>query len=201
MVAGQYEIGLNVNYIGNKFFFTVPATSWNGTSLDSHLDGFDYVVFSESGAESTSATQFVTVLNVNDPTDLGYKRNSDGFLSVHQYGMSPSSESFPTIIVLEGFSLLEFDKNVDVIRAHIESTNGGELSLNNQFLSFVDFSTHDYCFANGGIDCVGDGRLNDRMIFVGTPLAIDLVLNGMTYQNKKSGVDYVNITIYDGVVR
>lgn len=200
MSISNYDVGLHANYIGNKFFFNIPSVAWNGTTLSSTLDSFDFIVYSESGAESTPATQYVSVLNVNDPTDLGYKRNADGYISVYQYGLSPSSDSNPTVTVLSGFSLLEFDKNVDVIRAHVCTTNGGELSLNDLYLSEVDFTSNSYCFASGAINCVGDGTRNSRMIFVGTPSSIELVLNGMTYQNKNPTVDFVNVTVYDGVV-
>lgn len=195
----NYEQGMNVQYLSDRYYFNVPAVSWNGTEISTEVDSFDFVCFSGNNAESVPATQSVAVLNVNDPTDIAFKQNAEG-ISVYQYGSFASSKD--TVATLDGFSLLEFDKNVDVVRAVISTANGGKLTLNPVFLSLVDFSSLEYCFAMGGVNCIGDGTLNSDMIFVGTPYAIESVLNGMTYLNDRfEGNDYVNISIYDGQVR
>lgn len=62
---------LKVFYKGQKYFFTTPVSTWNGTYLSPNLINYDYFVFSAvtlDGSQSLSTSQQISVQNVNDPT-------------------------------------------------------------------------------------------------------------------------------------
>lgn len=63
--------GLKVFYKGQKYFFTTPVSTWNGTYLSVDLINYDFFVFSAvtlDGSHSLSMSQQVSVQNINDPT-------------------------------------------------------------------------------------------------------------------------------------
>lgn len=62
---------LKVFYRGQKYFFTTPVRTWNGSALPPSLIQYDSFIFSAlalDGSKSLNASQEVSVQNVNDPT-------------------------------------------------------------------------------------------------------------------------------------
>jgi len=105
---------------------------------------------------------------------------------------------------------------------------GGLLTLNEEIIPYLDFTSFQYCYAQVAWQCsgaaylcviailcsclsglstytnncyLGDGYEDSYMSFVSTPSLIGQALNGMRYQNTRASLtDHVNVTLYDGMV-
>ncbi len=194
-------------YNGGEGYFTYPSTTWNGTKLAVSQELFTYRMFSADGARSTVFPQYIEIQNENDPTDIYYDcrkpctANEFGQFEVNTLNHLPSDDEISSFVVLDGFVLLDPDRDVDLIRVDVASQNGGLLTLNTNYLSAVDFSSYTYCYQSRYWSCLGDGSTSNRAVFVGTPWAVGAVLNGMRYESANPGVnDNITITLYDGEV-
>jgi hypothetical protein len=116
-----------------------------------------------------------------------------------------SSSSLPSYVAfIEGFHLFDPDEGVAIVRAdvNIPSTGYTFLSLNVDHLGTslsphssltsglppchhssdqVTFNSQIYCSPQAAWLCRGDGFSDTSMTFVGTPKAVENVLNGMQY--------------------
>ena len=198
--SGMYSNGLMVKYIGNNYYFNYPTTNWNGTIIHAGDESFQYYVQSDDGEVSKIVKKFITVQNVNDPTNITFVPPKGWVGIVYAIGASTSSQ-YPTSIKFSGFSLIDRDLGVDVIKAEISSAMNGRLSINPNSLKQLDFNSDKYCFGSKVWQCQGDGISNSNMIFVAAPSVIESAINGMTYQSlTQNVVDNVTITLYDGAV-
>ena len=200
--ASEYTSGIMVKYMGNKNYFNYPSVMWNGSALPtSAYDSFSYYARTDNFIQSSVETQFISVQNVNDPTEItfAYPDNADRFIA---YSSTPSGDDelfFTSSIVISGFTLVDVDLNVDIIKAEV-LVNNGFVTLNQDYIHLLDFQSSKYCVAGRRWGCLGSGFTDDRMIFVGMPCDIENALNGLTYQtNLFSTKDVINVTLYDGV--
>ena len=197
----DYAIGSVVKYIGNKNYFNVPNKMWNGSALPSNYDSFSFYARTDDNILSRTEIQFISVQNVNDPTEISivYPGNSDKFVA-HSTSPSGDDELFiSSSIIISGFTIVDVDLNVDIIKVEI-LVNSGFVTLNQKYIHLLDFQSSDYCIAGQRWTCLGSGFTNSHMIFVGMPCDIENALNGLTYQtNLASAQDDITITLYDGV--
>ena len=84
----NYSEGISVFYTGNKYFFTTPKLTFNGSLVDRsfiEMDSFEFLVVSADGTYSLPTVQYITVKNVNDPTliDISALTSSSGSVSTY----------------------------------------------------------------------------------------------------------------------
>ena len=75
----MYTRGVPVYYVGKTGFFTSPKRMFNGTLINPILttpDAFQFRVLSPDNSYSAAVTQYVTVINVNDPTEIDVSKLS-----------------------------------------------------------------------------------------------------------------------------
>lgn len=211
LLSSQYSIGTSVLYQSPPRFFTYPSTTWNGTQLVVVPDSFDFVATTAtegmgggtSSAQSTVSTQYIGVLNVNDPTEITFTYSGvwaeSQSITIHALGSTSSSgDSLPSTAIIDGFKIIDPDRNVDQVRVQIIATNGGRLTLNRDAIPRLDF-TSTRCRTSVVWQCIGSGYSETRMSFLAMPADVEDALNGLTYQSVKPYiVDVINITVFDG---
>ncbi len=200
--SNDYAIGTMVKYIGNKNYFNVPNKMWNGSALsNSDYDSFSFYARTDDNILSGTETQFISVQNVNDPTEISivYPGNTDKFVA-HSTSPSGDDELFiSSSIIISGFAIVDVDLNVDIIKVEVLANNGF-VTLNQKFIHLLDFQSSEYCIAGQRWTCLGSGFTDSHMIFVGMPCDIENALNGLTYQTNLASIqDDITITLYDGV--
>jgi hypothetical protein len=107
------------------------------------------------------------------------------------------------MLEITGFNITDPDLGVDVVRVTVATLSSkAAITLNEEFLDGVDFNSAQYCSdLTAPWSCTGDGTSN-FLSFVGTPAAIEKVLNGMVYTGPTgAATDSVTVTIFDGEVR
>jgi hypothetical protein len=132
--AGVMYQGTHLFYrtLDEAAFFSTPNATWNETTLPgTNPDSFTYVVYdiNNSLGPSLPETQEVRVRNVNGPTTLNFTLDRhdwpDGSVSIYAVSMARSSDaSYPTYAKLRGFTLIDPDRDVDLVRVTITSTMG-----------------------------------------------------------------------------
>ncbi len=195
--SSGYTGGITLGYTAPSGFFTTPAVSWNSSIISSagalSRDSFVYSVFSEDGAISANVTHFVEVQNRNDATEVSFHVDSPIFVRPMTYTRGN------TKAIISGFTLVDPDHDVDIVRAVLVSSEGARLTLNSIYLPDLDFTSAEFCQAQTRWQCKGSGYYEDEMSFLGTPTQVSLALNGLQYQiNRANLVDNVTLSIYDG---
>ena len=78
------------------------------------------------------------------------------------------------------------------------------MTLNQKYMSQVDFNSVRYCTGAGtsGVQlCKGSGVANNYMVFVAAPSVIENALNGLHYSSIARNIhDTITVTLYDGNV-
>jgi hypothetical protein len=113
------------------------------------------------------------------------------------------SKAGNSILEITGFNITDPDLGVDVVRATVATLSSkAAITLNQTALDGVDFNSAKYCSDfTASWSCTGDGT-SSYLSFVGTPAAIEAVLNGMVYTGPAgAATDEVTVTLYDGEVR
>jgi hypothetical protein len=190
-------VGIPVKYRAAPGYFSSPSKSWAGEDLGNPPDYFTYKVSSADGGESRVVRQYVGVQNVNDPTTVAF-----AFRDKQTALQAMLSKAGNNIIEITGFNITDPDLGVDVVHATVTTLSSKALvTLNEDHLDGVDFNSAQYCSDSGALwSCTGDGT-SDYLSFVGTPAAIEAVLNGMIYTGPAgAATDGVTVTIYDGEV-
>jgi hypothetical protein len=203
-------VGIKIFYLGEEGFFTYPAFTWNGSSLPENLvtlDSFSFtVILYDNGAvlngpESDEILQTVTIRNVNQPTYVNYTHQApytDGNIEIYAFSYAYDNK-YATSLSLDGFSIIDIDHDVDVVKVEV-SASTGYFTLNENFIDDLDFNSQRYCKSNAYWHCEGSGYSDHHAVFVATPSAALKALNGLDYQNPhKNVVDMLKVTIYDGV--
>ena len=201
--AGHYSgQGLEVSYRSDEHYFNSPTTTWGGaTVLNTSREFIDFKMLAADGAESMVSRLFITVQNVNDPCRL-YMKNSEKKLEVYALSDAESGSDIESAVSIFGFSIDDPDQDVDVIKASVSTRLGGVISLNPDHMDDVDFNSDALCFGPTPWLCRGDGSSEAEMVFVGTPSAVQAVLNGMVYQSTLPDIeDTIDVALYDGEVR
>jgi hypothetical protein len=175
-----------VEYIPSVDVFSTPMHSWNGSSLNAPTDSFAYYVEGADDASQRGATVtiVINVVNVNDETNV-------------TCATSTVEAANSEIVQLEGFMLNDVDRGVDIVRAAVRA-NHGYMTLNQAYVHLLDFTSSEYCFAQQGWYCVGDGRDDTSMVFLGTPHDIQLALNGLQYVGTSNFDSIIDVFVYDG---
>lgn len=205
LTQATYTTGVNVYYRSSSNYFTYPNKMWDGKELAVEPDYFTFETVVDDGSDAVSkpVVQYIGIKNVNDPTVLQFTSAKD-VIEVYAMTSKVSTEGKePTAAVIGGISIHDPDLNVDVVKVHIQTTNGGMITLNQNISTSVIFlgklDSFDYCYTME-LPCTGDGIEDEEIVFIGMPADVELVLNGMMYINTNANVkDTINITIYDGV--
>jgi len=210
----SHPASLQTLYRGNKYYFSQPTVSWNGTRLRVEADQLQYRLYTSDGAESIVAIQRIDVKNVNDPTNISFiiPPDSEWFSSqqISIYALSDKSvksgatvaNGYPAYATLNGFKLVDPDLDVDVVRVSITAANSARMTLNKAWLSKLYFNSAFYC-APWSLTwrCTGSGVSDSSMTFVGAPTVVEAALNGMVYRSVTAYIsDNITITVFDGSV-
>lgn len=188
----QYQPDVNV--------FTFPSSSWDGDPVgaSSGMESFMFFAVAENGEYSQETVQEIQVINVNDPSGIECPAQKH----VWAFGTSvyDGGKPFSPLdrIAVRGVSIVDPDEGVDIVKVSI-STRYGLVSLNQDYLSLLDFSSVAYCYEDGVTRCSGSGVSDRELHFFATPAHAQLALDGLMYQSVASNViDVINITILDG---
>ena len=203
----DYATGISLYYQGSKGYFTYPNRTWDlekkGTKLNIIPDNFTFIAVTSDGSQSAVATQSIAVQNVNDPTEISFqyplKWSQANMIEINSIS-DPSSNSNDdlTSAIITGFSVIDIDRDVDIIKVEISSSLGGKITLNVNYINRLIFNHYYLCCSTINSCCQGDGYSDSSMVFFARPSDIQLALNGMKYVSTKPGLDNVNITLYDG---
>ena len=120
---------VGVVYTGVKDYFNLPNTEWDGSTLaalssdSSYNDAFSFRVVSKSdGFTSKPAAQSLTVVNVNDASEVLGPLNALS-LSIYAYSafydnLDYDREARSHVLDLAGLSVTTADGNVDAVRVY-----------------------------------------------------------------------------------
>lgn len=192
-----------VIYLPEQDYFNWPTSKWNGEGV-SESGGAEYfsyfAVASDNREYSNEVVQEIQVTNSNDPSSLWCPTQQQ---NVRALGISvySSSTSFIPLdrIVIRGFSIVDPDNGVDIVKVKV-STLFGLLSLNLDHIGLLDFNSAKYCYEGGISQCFGSGTSDRDLVFIAEPRHAQMALDGMVYQSVVSSVrDQINITILDGI--
>jgi hypothetical protein len=199
----SYSKGFQFYYKSDSNDFTFPIMAWNGSLLPSSYREPDHFTFlirtvqslSSQTISSQPTTQFITIQNLNDPTEVIA-------LNINQqytiYAVNDHHNKYPYQLTFDTFEVFDPDLNVDLIVVHIQALYG-ILTITNRERLHLDFSSVDYCYKLLTWQCIGSGYEDSEMRFVASPTEVQLALNSLMYQSLKPYVhDVVNITLYDG---
>jgi hypothetical protein len=197
-----YTGGVEIIYRPHPTYFNAPTTTWNGSTLnDTDLDFFSYHVRvgDANTLRSADTVEELFVTNVNNRTSL---RCPTQLYTVSAIGTLASGNETALDLLdrvyIAGFGVDDVDRQVDLIRATV-SANYGFVSLNQNFLSGLDFNSATFCLGDAEWRCSGSGTSDDFMTFVGTPADIAVALEGMRYQSYAADVDdVILVQLYDG---
>jgi hypothetical protein len=188
---------INVTYVGNPFFFSLPRARHNGSIIPTAVnDYFSFRLKSMDNSYSTIVTQEISLRNRNHETNISLVSRKDHFtvyvLNTHSAGKYLSE------VEISDFLLTDRDGDTNLMRLSI-TTMGGLIDLNPAYVGLLLFNGH-YCVLPPDWDCVGTGDNDDILDAVGTAATIRAALNGLVFRSTLSGfVDVVTVTIYDGV--
>lgn len=190
---------VNLTYIGDPYFFSVPKARHNGSIIPSSVeDIFSYRLRTFGSAYSPVEIQGIVVRNRNHATNISAKYPSNDMTeySIFQIG-SDAVGDYKSEIEVFGFSLTDMDQDTDIMRLSIV-TGGGLIDLNPAYVGFLFFNGLNYC-RQPNWQCKGNG-VDDRVIdAVGTAFHIKNALNGLIFRSTLSEyTDIVNISIHDG---
>ncbi|CAM9852551.1 unnamed protein product, partial [Sphacelaria rigidula] len=182
-------------------YFNSPSSSWDEDLVGggSGPDSFKFFVVAENGEYSQEAIQDIQVVNVNDPSAIECPAQQQ---HVRAFGTSVyySGEPFVPLdrITIREVVIVDPDKGVDMVKVHVH-TQYGLLSLNEDHLDLLDFSSVTYCYEDGNMRCSGSGTSDRELMFIAHPRDTQLALDGLVYQSVASNIiDVINITILDG---
>jgi hypothetical protein len=194
---------INISYVGNPYFFSLPRVKVNGSIIMSSVkDKFSVTYRSDDGAVSKPATVYVEVVNRNHPTNLSFSYpfpwSEQGMYDIYTISADNGSGNHQTRAVINGFTLIDPDKDSNVVRLRI-TTSGGRVSLNEKFMGGIIFNSAAYCFQPEW-RCRGDGIDDLEISAVGSPQDVYNAIEGMTFRSSfEKYVDVVNVTVFDGV--
>lgn len=196
---GIYKQPVNVTYIGNPYYFSLPRSRVNGSMLmAARNDLFTYHIKTVDNSYSPVAAQTVAIRNRNHATEVyfSYPSAEINKFDIFQLG-SKSAEQGPASIQLNGFTILDNDQDTNYMRLSI-LTMGGIIDLNPAYVGFLAFNGLTYC-DNLEWSCKGSGVDDQKLHAVGTAFQIRNALNGLVFRSLLSDyIDIVNISIYDG---
>jgi len=205
--SNDYATGISLYYQSSNGYFTYPNKTWDlekkGTKLNIIADNFTFIAVTSDGSQSAVATQSIAVQNVNDPTEISFqypsKWSQANMIEINSI-TDPSSNSNDdlTSAIITGFSVIDIDRDVDIIKVEISSSLGGKITLNVNYINRLIFNHYYLCCSTVYSCCQGDGYSDSSMAFFARPSDIQLALNGMKYVSTNPGLDNVNITLYDG---
>eukprot|EP01083_Nonionella_stella_P005201 15083_1 len=159
--------------------------------------------------------QQINVVNVNDPlamnipygeqsltTFSSLSWNTEGcYKEPDRFWRDTFTENCETRLRLDGFQVLDADRNLDYVRVDIESSSG-VLALNQEYLAQTSFAICSNRTASGVVDvtwnCDGTGTGDSKMTFISRPLHLNNILNNMTFESLEEGEDEIVISIFDG---
>ena len=192
---------LSMNYVGETHSFNLPTTTWNGSDLSSVQSdvAFDFFLADNktSVVRSPALTQHVYIRNVNDQPTLTVPSGT------FQVDAVSANKDNSDVLFISGIDVEDdLDLDVDLVRVHVETSRGGKVSLDDDFVDDVDFNSASFCRladSDGRWGCQGSGSSDEDMNFVGTPEAVRKALATIKYQNVNPNViDTITITVYDG---
>lgn len=193
----------SVRYRPDKDYFNSPTSKWNGDRVSEAGDAefFRYFAVAKDNREySNEVVQEIKVINSNDPSGLQCPSQPRHVQAVGISLYSSSSAVFVSLdrIVIRGFSIVDPDNGVDIVRVKV-STIFGLLSLNTDHVGLLDFNSDAYCYEGETSQCFGSGTSDRDLVFFAEPSHAKMALDGMVYQSVASNVrDDINITIFDG---
>lgn len=159
--------------------------------------------------------QQINVVNVNDPLALNIPYgqqsltafsslswNTEGcYKEPDRFWRNDFIENCETRLRLEGFQVLDADRNLDYVRVDVESSSG-VLTLNQEYLAQTSFAICSNRTVSGVEDvrwnCDGTGTGDSKMTFISRPLHLNNILNNMTFESLQEGEDEIVISIFDG---
>ena len=222
-ISPPYTTGLRLMYHSQLNYFSSPYYTVNGSIMNNNLpDSFEFLVIASPTKTIPTATsltspssplvfsattvQLVTVKNFNQPTEFSFLSQSvppliNDKIVIYAYSPWAASEiDRSATATFTGFKLTDPDESVGVIICHIKTQKlGGYITLNQDFVSTVDFRSWANCFSNTRWMCAGRGYEDNELRFAGTPLAVQNVLNSMTYLSVNPFIqDNITVTISDG---
>lgn len=203
MSSWQGLATINMSYVGNAYFFSLPRTRVNGSEIPTaEKDTFTVVYRSEDGAVSKPATIFISAINRNHPTNVSFTYgdpwSDQGMFDIYTISADNGSGNHVTRAVINGFSFVDPDRDSNVVRLRI-TTSGGRVSLNENYLKGIIFNGIAYCYQSEW-RCRGDGVDDVEISAVGSPHDVFKAIEGMTFRSAlQDYVDTVNVTIFDGV--
>lgn len=199
--SGGLLCSLSVTYRPRKDYFNSPSYSWRGNPLGqmSNTESLTFFAVAENGEYSNKTVQQIQVSNVNDPSDVRCPAQAQ---YVHAVGTSVFStgEVFHPLdrISIAGISISDPDEGVDIVKVGV-SVKFGLVSLNEDHVGLLDFSSATFCHDGGILQCSGSGSSDRELTFFAEPSHAQEALDGLVYQSVFSDVvDTVNITIRDG---
>lgn len=188
-------------YRPDRNYFNSPTCKWSGDAVD-EIPGAEYFSFyavsTNTGQYSNEEVQEIRVINSNDPSDVQCPQEPH---HVEAIGASAyANDAFVPLdtVVIGGILMVDPDKGVDVVKVKV-SASFGLISLNEDYISLLDFNSIAYCYERDVLQCLGSGTSDRVLVFVAEPRHAQMALNGMVYQSVMSDVtDVINITVLDG---
>lgn len=160
-------------------FFSSPSTGVDTTTTEISYDYFEYSIVTNyangRNSKSPKGKQLIDVINTNDATGIAYAYPPNGDVSNVDYlqifafsnAYAIDEESLWRLNI-SGIQLTDVDHGIDMIRVVVNTTQGGLVSLNEEYLDGVTFTSDDYCMHYTYWTCLGDGYDDSLMSFVGT---------------------------------
>lgn len=189
-------------YLPNRNYFNSPTSKWNGDevggTLEADIFSF-YAVASNNGEYSNEAVQDIRVVNSNDPSVLQCPKHVQ-YVQAVGTGVYARGVGFVPLdsTAIGGVSITDLDKGVDVVKVKVFASFG-LLSLNEMYITLLDFNSAAFCYEADTSQCVGSGTGDRELIFIAEPSHAQMALNGMVYQSVISNVvDTINIIVLDG---
>lgn len=201
--TGYFTCVSSLMYLPNRNYFNSPTSKWNGDevggSLETEVFSF-YAVASNNGEYSNEAVQDIRVINANDPSVLQCPIQVQHVQAVGTSVYSRGAGFVPLdSTAIGGVTIADLDKGVDVVKVKLFATFG-LLSLDENYVSLLDFNSAAFCYGEDDSQCLGSGTGDRGLIFVAEPSHAQMALNGMVYQSVISNVvDTINIVVLDGV--
>lgn len=191
----------SVTYRPEKNYFNSPNNiGRHAAAGKSGVEYFKfYAVVETDGDHSNEIVQTIQVINSNDPSDIQCPLQIVSAQPVGTSKYSRSTSFFPLDrTTIEGFAVADPDEGVDVVKVVVFSEYG-LVSLNQDYVDRLDFSSATYCYKDGLPQCSGSGTSDRTLVFVAQPINALMALDGMLYQSLASSVvDTINVTMLDG---
>ena len=194
-----YSQPINISYIGNPHYFSLPKTRHNGSIISRATpDVFSYRIKTVDNSYSPISIQEISVRNRNHATNISFSYPDDrSYYDIIQLGPDSDTE-LKSVAEIHGFSITDSDYDSNLMRLSIE-TMGGLIDLNPAHVGLLIFNGLQYCREREW-QCQGNGMDDTKIDAVGTAQNIKNALNGLLFRSTFSDyIDIVNVTIYDGV--